>query len=429
METRFEKRDFNPGEYVVAAFDVSKAKLNWYTEEPSATGRIVEMEGLMANRTGAIRERVKGLLEMSARHGRRLLVVCESTGGYERSLLRTARSLGSQTCYVSGEATHKLTVVESNDTGKNDPKDARVIYRVAMLRTALLTHRQDDPGYERLRELNAIYEDEDGLLVQVRNQICGILQKLFCDFSFGNDVALGKTGRAFFVLYGLNPYRAAAAGQQAFLRSMKFALPRVRAETLRRLWEDVESSVRLLQAPALVAILEARIAELMAAFDRHSAGKEAIREQMVSIYQRLPEYGRLTATGVGDFALARVVAETGAFDGYRSWHALLRLAGLNLKAKSSGKKVGRPSISKKGRPLLRKVLYQIAFSVLTQGSGPFAGYYRERRKEPNPTPAKKLYVNVMRRFLKALLGAYRQGRFIKDRLFLDEVNYARKKAA
>jgi hypothetical protein len=238
MEARFEKRDFNPGEYMVAAFDVSKAKLNWYTEEPSATGRIAEREGLMANRTGIIRKHVEGLLEMSARHGRRLLVVCESTGGYERSLLRTARSLGAQTCYVSGEATHKLTVVESNDTGKNDPKDARVIYRVAMLRTALLTHRQDDPGYERLRELNAIYEDEDGLLVQVRNQICGGLQKLFCDFSFGNDVALGKTGRAFFVLYGLNPYRALAAGQQTFLRSMKSALPRVRAETLRRLWED-----------------------------------------------------------------------------------------------------------------------------------------------------------------------------------------------
>jgi transposase len=429
MEGRFEKRDFNPGEYVVVAVDVSKAKLNWYTEEPSPVGRIVEREGLIANRTRAIVELVKGLLEMSARHGRRLLVVCESTGGYERTLLRTARSLGTQTCYVSGEATHKLTVVESNDTGKNDPKDARVVYRVAMLRTALLTHREDDPGYERLRELNAIYEDEDSLLVQVRNQICGVLQKLFCDFSFSNDVAFGKTGRAFFTLYGLNPYRAVAAGQKTFLCSMKSALPRVRAETLRRLWEDVESSVLMLQAPALVAILEARLAELMAAFDRQSASKEAIRQQMVSIYQRLPEYGRLTATGVNDFALARIVAETGALDGYRSWRPLLRIAGLNLKVRQSGTRRGRTSISKKGRPLLRKVLYQITFSVLTQGQGPFADYYRERRKEPNPAPAKKLYVNVMRRFLKALLGAYRQGGFIRDRLFLDQVHHARRRAA
>jgi hypothetical protein len=172
-----------------------------------------------------------------------------------------------------------------------------------------------------------------------------------------------------------------------------------------------------------------RLAELMAAYDRHSAGKEAIREEMLSIYRRLPEYGRLTATGVGDFALARIVAETGAFENYGSWQQLLRIAGLNLKGWQSGKKVGPAHISKKGRPLLRKVLYQVAFSVLTQGHGPFAEYYRERRKEPNPTPARKLYVNVMRRFLKALLGAYRQGCFLRDRLFLDEVRYARRKAA
>lgn len=429
MEASFVKRDVNSGEFLMVGVDVSKAKLNWYTEEPSEDGRVEALAGVVGNRTQGITVRLKGLQELAQRHGRELLVVCESTGGCERKLLRTARALGARTCYVSGEATHKLTVVESNDTGKSDPKDARVIYRLAVLRTALLTHRQEDPGYERLRELNAFYEDEDRAVVQVRNRIGSVLQKLFCDWSFDNDMVFGKAGRAFLSLYGLNPYRAVAVGREAFLGSMRSAAPGVRWETLRRLWEDVESSVRLVQSAGLIGVLERRLAELMEAFDRHRASKEAIRQEMLSIYQRTPEYSRLTGTGVGDFALARTVAETGPLENYGSARQLLRLAGLNLKPNQSGHRNGLLHISKKGRPLLRKALYQTAFSVLTQGQGAFAQYYRERRKGPHPVPAKKLYVSVMRRFLTALLGAYRQGGFRRDRLFLDEVHYARSKAA
>jgi transposase len=386
-------------------------------------------EGVVANRTGELTDRLKGLLEMAQRHGRELLVVCEATGGCERKFLRLARSLGARTCYVSGEATHKLTVVESNDTGKSDRKDARVIYRLAVLGTALLTDRQDGPGYERLRELNGFYEDEDRVVVQIRNQMGAVLQKLFCDFSFDNDLVFGKTGRALFDRYGLSPYRAVQVGHEAFLSAMRQAAPGVRSTTLRRLWEDVQSSVRLVQPGDVIRILEQRIVELMGEFERHSARKEQIREQMLSIFRRLPECERLTGAYAGEFALARIVAETGPFGNYGSWHQLLRLAGLNLRLNQSGKRKGGTHISKKGRPLLRKVLYQAAFGVLTKGQGPFAEYYRKRREGPNPTPAKKLYVNVMRRYLQALWGAYRQGCFKRDRLFLDEVRYARKKVA
>ena len=429
MERTFEKREFNPGEYQVAAFDVSKAKLNWYTEEPGAGGRILERESWIANRTGAIGERLGALQELADRDGKALLVVCEPSGGYERKLMRLARACGTLTCYVSSEATHKLTILESNDTGKNDPKDARVIYRIATLRTTLLTDRATAPGYERLRELNSFYEDEDRKVVQVRNAISAVLQKLFCDFSSGNKFVFGTAGLALFDLYRCNPYRAVADDWEKFRQRMKGRCPRTREETFRKLWQDIESSVRLLQPPALTATWEQRLVVLMEDWRRHCDRKEAIRQEMLSIYRLLPEATRLTATGVADFALARIIAETGPLCDYRSWRQLLRLAGLNLKVRQSGTRKGLTCISKKGRGLLRKVLYQLAFSVLTQGRGLFAEYFRKRRHDTPAVPAKKLYVNVMRKFLRAILGAYREGCFIKDRVFLDQMHYAESRVA
>ena len=429
MERRCEKRQFNPGECQVVAVDVSQKKLNWYTEEPGPGGRILERENLLANRTGAIGELLDGLQALADRHGKTLMVVCEPTGGYERKLLRLARSRGVLTWYVSGEATHKLTILESNDTGKNDPKDARVIYRVASLRTALLTDRQTAPGYERLRELNSFYEDEDGQIVQVRNAICALLGKLFCDCSFSNEFIFSKTGLAFVALYGGNPYRAVVDGWEGFQQKMQGVCRRTRPETRLKLWQDIQSSVRLLSPPGVVASWEQRLALLLEDWHRHTARKAALKEEMLRLYERLPEAARLTATGVSDFALARVIAETGPLADYRSWHQLLRLAGLNLKIRQSGARRGLTCISKKGRSLLRKVLYQLAFSVLTQGRGLFAEYFKGRRQEKHPVPAKKLYVNVMRKFLRALLGAYRDGGFIRDRVFLDQSCYAARRAA
>ena len=429
MQSMREQREFNPGECQIVGFDVSQKTLNWYTEEPGPEGRILERQGRLANRTGAIGELLEALQEIAAQHGKALLVACEPTGGYERKLLRLARGRGALTRYVSGEATHKLTVLESNDTGKNDPKDARVVYRVATLRTPLLTARQNAPGYERLRELNGFYEDEDRQVVQVRNAICAVLNKLFCDFSFSNEFVFSRTGQAFVTLYGGSPYRASADGWEGFQQKMKCACRRTRAETLLKLWQDIQSSSRLVSSPAQVAAWEGRLAVLMEDWRRHTERKAALKEEMLELYQRLPEAARLTATGVSDFALARVIAETGPLADYQSWHQVLRLAGLNLRVRQSGKYQGQTRISKKGRSLLRKVLYQLAFSVLTQGRGLFAEYFRQRRQEKNPVPAKKLYVNVMRKFLRALFGAYRYGGFLRDRVFLDQIDYANRHAA
>lgn len=429
MQGRVEKQEFNPQRFQVVAADVSQKTLDWYTEETGADGKVLERQSRVANRTGEIGELLGALLELAGRNGKSLMIVCEPSGGYERKLTRLARARGAATWYVSGEATHKLTILESNDTGKNDPKDARVIYRIAMLRTSLLTDCQTWPGYEQMRELNQFYEDEDDQIVQIRNGVCAALRKLFCDLSFSNEFVFTKTGQAFVDLYGGNPARVVADGWERFQRRLKQRCPRARGETLHRLWKDAQSSALLMQSAGLSAVWEERLAALIEDWKRHELRKDGIREQMRRLYERLPECNRLTGTGISDFALARIVAETGPLNQYRCWPQLLRMAGLNLRVRQSGQYKGVTRISKKGRALLRKVLYQQAFGVLTQPRGLYAKYFKRRREGDHPVPAKKLYVNIMRKFLRALFGAYHSGGFTSARVFLDQVHYERRKVA
>lgn len=90
-------------------------------------------------------------------------MVCEPTGGYERKLLRTARRLGHTTAYVNSEHVAKASVIESGDTGKTDPMDARVISMIAKLDKAqqqwILAGE-----YLLLREVGQMHDDEEKLL-------------------------------------------------------------------------------------------------------------------------------------------------------------------------------------------------------------------------------------------------------------------------
>ncbi|MBC8174429.1 MAG: hypothetical protein H8E82_02080 [Candidatus Marinimicrobia bacterium] len=113
----------------------------------------------------------------------------------------------------------KLKVVESNDTGKTDEKDPRVILMLWKL-GKILTDRVVRGEYLLLREYNQIYDVEEKELVRVRNRIHEYLVELFCDYSFKKDFLYGKSGRALMELYGFSPYRIVRSGWVRFGRCM-----------------------------------------------------------------------------------------------------------------------------------------------------------------------------------------------------------------
>jgi transposase len=75
----------------------------------------------------------------------------------------------------------------------------------------------------------------------------------------------------------------------------------------------------------------------------------------------------LTIPEMAPTTLATILGETGDLRHYRSAAAVIKLSGLNLYTLSSGTFRGRTRITKRGRPLLRQIVYMAALRMCRQG--------------------------------------------------------------
>jgi transposase len=95
---------------------------------------------------------------------------------------------------------------------------------------------------------------------------------------------------------------------------------------------------------------------------------KSLNGQIESVEKEMEK--QLIATGISDYLLsikgigivsaAGLLGEIGDPSRFVSWKQIRKLAGFNLVADSSGERKGQQKISKRGRPLLRSYLYQIA---------------------------------------------------------------------
>lgn len=417
--------DSTPEDELLACFDVSKASLNLFTRFKRADQTYC-IEDEIANSTDAIEHllrRLNGIaLEANLEH---LRVLCEPTGGYEQKLLRTARGLGYRTALISSEHVAQLGKVESNDTGKTDLKDPRVMHLVARLGKTQ-THRHLPEPYRRLRRLTEYYNDDDLARSAVRSRFLALLQDLFPDYDKSATFTFDTTGRGLMRAYGFSPYRIMRAGYSRFERKMKRHVRWVRYATLDHLFQCARQSVRYAHADDEVLLLEARAVALWRDYERHEQRMQQLRRQIETTGQPLKATGEMPAldediTGLTLFNLSRLLGQTGPLRDFPSKRALLRYAGLNIRERKSGTYRGQNRISKKGRALLRKVLGQTVFPLLRRVHI-YGDYYHG--KLARGMTARKAKVAVMRKFLCMLHAMARSGtRFDPTRFTTCESQY------
>jgi transposase len=101
-----------------------------------------------------------------------------------------------------------------------------------------------------------------------------------------------------------------------------------------------------------------------------------IEQEMEITLQRIP-YSRnlLSIKGLGTVSVAGIIGEIGDFSKFTTQSEITKLAGLNLYEISSGKKQGQRRISKRGRSLLRKILYFAALQTIRK-NGILHEYYQ-----------------------------------------------------
>lgn len=401
--------------------DVHKDSLNFFFEAGDK-----EYADACSNRTDVIAKRLESFRRIAVDHDMKTLrIICEPTGQYHNKLFRTARKMGLFTCFVNAEAVAKFRVIETNDTGKTDTKDPRVIRTLGKL-DKVIKHRMIGEEYMVLRKLNKIYDDVDGTIVSLRCRLDRLMVELFCDYSFKKDFLYTSSGLGLIEAYGCNPYRIVQDDYGPFCARMRQKAPRIQKKTLQRLWDDAHSSVFNEQPKEYIATLEMSLHQLINDWAKQITRKDGIVRRMIAILDRLraqdPRIPPSTPGVINDKNMARLLGETGPLSDFAHWRMLMRYGGLNIRMRQSGKYQGQNKITKRGRPLLRKVLQHIVLPLVRQGC--LYGAYYARKKDIEKMPGNKAMTCVARHFLKKFYGWYKSGEaFNHERFFSSETKH------
>ncbi len=398
--------------------DVAKGSFTW--------ARIDGKEGMQLQKNPEIVTWLRAqVAEAKADGYAGLQIVCESTSGYHKRLLRIARSQGCHTALVSAEQVKAMQVVESNDTGKSDLKDPRTMLLLVQLGKTLVD-RQLSGEWSALRELNADYEQVERRSTQAKNRIHGILLQLFPDLSFKSDwLFAGKAARAVLDAFGFDPYKIVAQSEAQVRQLLrKRGVPQ---KTIARLYHDAQQSI--LQ-PTQPLWREIKVGQLLHAYEDLALAQrrqEDIRPRMIALLSVLQDNGQVKLQArqglISPFLLARILAETGPLSDFQNVAQLWRYAGMNLRPNQSGQRRGKERQAKRGRARLRSVLAQAVLKLVVR-TNLYGPYYHA--KKAAGMPGAVAMTAVARKFLKLLFGLQRSATaFDPARVFQCQAQYAK----
>lgn len=110
----------------------------------------------------------------------------------------------------------------------------------------------------------------------------------------------------------------------------------------------------------------------------------------------------ISIQGIGVVSATTFVGEVGDINRFESYEQVRRYAGLNLVENSSGNHKGKTTISKRGRSLLRSILYRMAFTMVSKNKEIKELYkYLTTRKE-NQLKKKQAIVAVIGKILQII---------------------------
>lgn len=399
--------------YLIVAYDVAKYKHNFHTSFEDGK-HFFKAEGVIKSTTSKLIEHFNEVKVLAKQHGfHGVRIVCEPTGGYEKNLLRQARTMGFLTEYVNGEATSKSKVIETNDSGKNDIKDARIIFSLAS-QNKTLTCQEHDGVYGHLKLLSGKYEDVCLDLSRLKNCFSSAVDHFFPDLSLTGSQLHSKICRAVIDKISLNPYKIAMLSYDKFKKKIEAGCSRKVSgsvnDLLMKIWNAAQTNA-LAQVPQWeVDEYEDIINDYYKRIVETEKRKLNYRVKMEKLFTQTKEYQKLLNVPANNFMLARIIAETGPFDNFSVLEKLVKYAGLNLKEHASGTYSGQVRLSKKGNSLLRKVLGQIAFTFFTKRDSIYGDYFQKKKEKMGGIYG---LTCVMRKVLKMLYGTYKSAESFK----------------
>jgi transposase len=300
-----------------------------------------------------------------------VLVGYESTGPYAEPLVHYLAKKRVKIVQVNPLHTKRMKEVNDNSPLKTDDKDPRVIADIIRLGRALsIVVPEGDAA--SLRRLNHVRERHVGEQTALLNQLQQLVFLIFPEFKTVLKDMKGKTARYILKRY-TTPERIGtlskeALGEEMRKRSMgKFGV------------KDAEALIGLARETVgikggIVGILM-DIRHILMQLEAEVRFISEIEAEMRATLERIPYSVRLLSIkGLGTVSVAGLIGEVGDFSKFSTQSEIMKLAGLDLYEISSGRKKGQRRISKRGRSLLRKILFYAAIQMVRK-NGIMYDYY------------------------------------------------------
>ena len=129
----------------------------------------------------------------------------------------------------------------------------------------------------------------------------------------------------------------------------------------------------------------------------------------------------ISVQGIGIVSAAMFVGEVGDINRFDSYEQIRRYAGLNLVENSSGNHKGKTTISKRGRSLLRSILYRMAFTMVNKNAEIKELYKYLTTRKQNQLKKKQAIVAVIGKILQIIYAvATKNEEYKATRVFTQE---------
>jgi len=384
---------------LLVTVDVSKEKNTGYFRCPDGT-EVMPFE-FTNNRSGF--NKFYDLIEWTKAEKQlfRVVVGFESTGPYAEPLTHFLRNKDVELVQVNTVHTKKMKEVYDNSPGKTDKKDPKVIADLIELNRILKVVVPEGISAE-LRRLTHARERYIKTRTSLVNQLYDLVFVIFPEFSQIIKDIQTKTAQYLLNHYPTPQEIVNLGVDQLEVILRKVSRGRFGREKAQALFEAAQQTVGIREGQ--VSIVK-EIRNLLQAIFQQQHFVDECESDISENLSKIP-WSRylLSIKGIGEITVAVVIGEAADFNHFKTSGEIEKFAGLNLFEISSGKHRGRRRISKRGRWLLRKILYFASLNVVRKG-GIFHDKYQSYLDRGMPKP--KALIAIARKLLRVMFAIVR----------------------
>ena len=330
------------------------------------------------------------------------LFALEATGHYGHALQHYLVSQSAAVVGINPAHTKRVKEILDGSPEKSDRKDAMIIADLAAQGRGRPV-RLPAGVYAELRRLGKVRQQLASERTRYLNRYIGLVDLVFPELAALVPDVTRHTVRCLMAEFPT----AVDIGRRQWRRIRrllwKWSIGHFSEIRCRRIYEAAKQSVGVREGLAAVRL---QMRQVLSSLQRVESQIVEVERAQEELLPQVP-YAELLLTipEVAPTTVAMILGETGDLRHYRSAAALIKLSGLNLYTMSSGTFRGRTRITKRGRPLLRRIVYMTALRMCRQGRP--LREFRDRLEDRLAKP--QITVACCRKLLRLMYALVRDG--------------------